>query len=310
MQEDVNAIYSTGFFANVTVTPEDTPLGVRITFTIEPNPVLSGVVVKTLPEGEGARVLPQSEVNNIFSGSYGEILNLQDFQANVQQLNTWYKNNGYDLAQVVGAPTIEDDGNVTLLVAEGVIEDINVRFFDEEGDELEKGKTRPFIVTREVKLHGGDVFNRNTAQRDLNRVFGLGIFEDIKFSFSPGQDPSKVVVNIDVVEGNTGSVAAGAGVSSASGLFGTISYQQQNLGGNNQTVGGEIQLGTRELLFDARFSDPWIAGDPNRTSYTVNGFRRRSISLIFDNGEQEVELENGDRPRVVRSGVELAFPVP
>jgi len=175
---------------------------------------------------------------------------------------------------------------------------------------LEKGKTRPFIITREVQLQGGDVFNRKTAQRDLNRVFGLGIFEDIKFSFSPGQDPSKVVVNIDITEGNTGSVAAGAGVSSASGLFGTISYQQQNLGGNDQTLGGEVQLGTRELLFNARFSDPWIAGDPHRTSYTVNGFRRRSISLIFDNGDEEVELPNGDRPRVVRTGGGVSFSRP
>ncbi len=310
LQEDVNAIYSTGFFANVTVTPEDTPLGVRITFTVESNPVLSGVVVKTLPEGEGAGVLPQSQIDNIFSGGYGKILNLRDFQANVKELNAWYKNNGYDLAQVVGAPSIEEDGIVTLLVAEGVIEDIQVRFFDEEGDKLEKGKTRPFIITREVQLQGGDVFNRKTAQRDLNRVFGLGIFEDIKFSFSPGQDPSKVVVNIDITEGNTGSVAAGAGVSSASGLFGTISYQQQNLGGNDQTLGGEVQLGTRELLFNARFSDPWIAGDPHRTSYTVNGFRRRSISLIFDNGDEEVELPNGDRPRVVRTGGGVSFSRP
>jgi len=45
-------------------------------------------------------------------------------------------------------------------------------------------------------------------------------------------------------------------------LFGTVSYQQQNLGGNNQNLGAELQIGQRELLFDVRFTDPWIAGDP------------------------------------------------
>ena len=309
LQEDVNAIYATGFFANVTVTPEDTPLGVRITFDLEPNPVLSKVVIDTIPSSEKENVLPPEVIEEIFSDRYGETLNLSDLQADIKDLNEWYKENGYDLAQVVGSPEVSEDGTVTLIVAEGLIEDVQVRFFDEEGETVE-GKTRDFIVTREVELKPGDIFNRNTAQNDLQRVFGLGLFEDVRLSFSPGEDPSKVVVNVDVVESNSGSLAAGAGVSSASGLFGTVSYQQQNLGGNNQRLGAEFQLGTRELLFDARFTDPWIGGDPFRTSYTVNGFRRRSISLIFDGGENEVELPNGDRPRVVRTGGGINFSRP
>jgi outer membrane protein insertion porin family len=201
-------------------------------------------------------------------------------------------------------------------VAEGVVEDIRVRFLNKEGeatneqDEPVRGRTRDFIITREVQLKPGDVFNRQTAQNDLRRVFGLGIFDDVRLSFAPGTDPRKVVVVVDVIEKNTGSLAAGAGISSASGLFGSVSYQQQNLGGNNQTLGAELQAGVRELLFDASFTDPWIAGDPYRTSYTVSVFRRRSISLIFDGGTEEVELPNGDRPRVRRTGGGISFTRP
>ena len=118
------------------------------------------------------------------------------------------------------------------------------------------------------------------------------------------------MLNVD--ERNSGSVAAGFGASSAGGLFGTLSYQQQNLGGNNQILGGELQVGERELLFDARFTDPWIAGDPYRTSYTVNAFRRRSISLIFDTDDDEnIEVgDDGDRPRVRRLGGGVNFTRP
>lgn len=310
LQQDVNEIFATGFFSNVTVVPEDTPLGVRITYQVEPNPILRDVVIQTIPQGEGERVLPESVVDEIFGEQYGDILNLVELQGDIQELNEWYRENGYDLAQVVDAPDepgeISQDGVVTLVVAEGVIENVRVRFFDEEDEEVD-GRTRDFIVTREIELESGEVFNRETAQRDLQRVFGLGLFEDARLSFAPGDDPSQVVVNVDVVERNTGSVAAGAGISSASGFFGTISYQEQNLGGNNQDLSAELQVGTRELLFDLRFTDPWIAGDPYRTSYTVNAFRRRSISLIFDGGEEEVELPNGDRPRVVRTGGGITF---
>ena len=317
LQEDVNAIYATGFFQDVQVTPADTPLGVRITFVVQPNPILNEVTVETVPADAETRVLPPEIVEETFSDSYGQILNLRELQEEIKQLNQWYSENGYELAQVVGSPQVSPNGTVTLMVAEGVIEDINVRFFDEE-NEPKEGKTRDFIVTREIELESGDVFKRDTAQRDLQRVFGLGIFEDARFSFSPGTDPSKVIVNVDLVEGSTGSIAAGAGISSSSGLFGTVSYQQQNLGGNNQTLGAEFQLGERELLFDVSFSDPWIAGDPYRTSYTVNAFRRRSISLVFNGDDNDIEVINTDddddddfdSPRVVRTGGGINFSRP
>ncbi len=312
LQEDINAIFATGFFRNVSVTPEDTPLGVRITFVVEQNPILQKVEVDTLTGEDTERVLPETVVQEIFEENYGEILNLRELQEGVQSINQWYSDNGYDLAQVVGSPQVGQDGIVTLNIAEGVIEDIQVRYFDEEDEELEEGRTRPFIVTREVQLKPGNVFNSRTAQRDLQRVFGLGLFEDVRLSFAPGNDPSKVIVTVDVVEDNAGSIAAGAGVSSNSGIFGTLSYQQQNIGGNNQTLSTEIQLGTRELLFDVGFTDPWIGEDPKRTSYTVNAFRRRSISLVFDGDDTEdIETEDGnDSPRVTRTGAGISFARP
>lgn len=307
LQEDINAIYATGFFANVRVTPEDTPLGVRVTFAVDPNPVLQRVEIQTVPPTEKPRVLPDQVIEETFKDQYGRILNLRDLQEGIKRINEWYSQNGYDLAQVIEAPKVSEDGTVTLVIAEGVIEDIQVRYFDEE-DEPTEGNTRPYIVTREIELKPGDVFNRNTAQRDLQRVFGLGIFEDARLSFSPGKDPRQVVVNVDIVEGNTGSLAAGAGISSNSGFFGTVSYQEQNLGGNNQTLGAELQLGEREFLFDVSFTDPWIGGDPYRTSYTINAFRRRSISLVFDGDDSRLTTEDGDdSPRVVRTGGGITF---
>jgi outer membrane protein insertion porin family len=311
LQEDVNAVYATGFFSNVQVTPEDTALGVRITFSVQPNPVLNKVAIETTPEGQKS-VLPPEIIDKTFKDQYGKILNLRDLQRGIKDLNKWYSDNGYDLAQVVGSPQVAEDGTVTLNVAEGVIEKIQPRFFNED-QETTKGRTREFIITREIEQKPGDVFNRKTAQRDLQRVFGLGIFEDAKLTFSPGEDPSKVVVNVDVVESSTGSLGAGAGYSSSSGLFGTVSYKQRNLGGNNQTLGAEVQVGTeqQELLFDLNFTDPWIANDPYRTSYTLNAFRRRSISLVFDGDGEDVETADGeDSPRVVRTGGGINFSRP
>lgn len=318
LQEDINAVFATGFFSNVRAQPEDTPLGVRVSFVVQPNPVLRDVEIEANAGTGVPSVLSAKAVDDIFREQYGSILNLRRLQESIKRLNKLYQDQGYVLAQVVDTQVAEN-GNVTLQVAEGVVEDIQVNFRNKEGEETNdegepiKGRTRPFIITRELELKPGQVFNRNTVQRDLQRVYGLGLFEDVNVSLNPGQDPRKVTVVVNVDERNSGSIAAGAGFSSASGLFGTVSYQQQNLGGNNQKLGAEVQIGQRERLFDFSFTDPWIAGDPYRTSYTVNVFQRRSISLIFsgNNDDDDIELVGtNDRPRVRRLGGAVNFTRP
>jgi outer membrane protein insertion porin family len=324
LQEDINAIFATGFFSNVQALPSDTPLGVRVTFVVQSNPPLQSVQIESADpavvgsaietlEYEGEQLPTQEVVDRIFVNQYGQTANLRGLQAGIEELNQVYRDNGYVLAQVIDAPEITPDGVARLTVAEGVIEDIEIRFLnrdgeavDEEGEPI-RGRTRPFIITREFESEPGQVFNQNQIQRDLQRAFGLGIFEDLNIALNPGQDPSKVDVIVNVTERRTGSLAASVGVSSASGIFGAVSLQEQNLGGNNQRINAEVQVGQRDLLFDLSFTDPWIATDPYRTSYTVNAFGRQSISLIFDGGEEDVDLPNGDRPRVRRFGGGISF---
>lgn len=310
LQADINAIFQTGVFANVRAVPEDTPLGVRVTFVVQPNPVLRQVQV------QGNQVLPPQVISTIFSPQYGRILNLNDFQTSIERLNQWYKDNGYVLAQVVGSPRVAEDGTVTLEVAEGVIENIQVRFLNREGQPTEengnpvRGRTREFIITREFETKPGEVFNQQRIQADLQRVFNLNIFDDVRVSLNPGQDPRRVDVVVNVTERRTGQLNFGGGFSSASGLFGSVGFEERNLGGNNQTLSADVQVGQRDLLFNLGFTDPWIATDPYRTSYSVNLFRRESTSLIFIGGDNEVELENGDRPRVTRLGGGVTFARP
>ncbi|MBR8839781.1 MAG: BamA/TamA family outer membrane protein [Stigonema ocellatum SAG 48.90 = DSM 106950] len=325
LQEDINSVFATGFFSNVQALPEDTPLGVRVSFVVRPNPVLTKVQVQANPGTNVSSVLPNTGVNEIFRNQYGKILNLRDLQEGIKQLTKRYQDQGYVLANVIGSPQVSDNGVVTLQVAEGVVENIRVRFRNKQGQETnQKGqpiraRTRTYIITRELQLKPGQIFNRNTIQKDLQRVYGLGLFEDVNVSLDPGTDPSKVDVVVNVVERNSGSIGAGAGISSASGIFGTVSYQQNNLNGRNQKLGAEIQVGQLDtFLFDLRFTDPWIAGDPYRTSYTADIFRRQSISLIFDGPKTNIATYdpknpntiNGDRPRIVRLGGGVNFTRP
>ncbi len=311
LQQDINSIFATGFFADVDARPEDTDLGVRVTFVVQPNPVLTDVRV------QGNEVLPQTIVDEIFDEQKGEIINLIDFQEGILELNQWYQDQGYVLAQVVAAPQVSPQGVVTLEVAEGVIESIEVRYINDLGQAVDDegnpvlGRTRPFIITREFETEPGEVFNQARIEQDFQRVFGLGIFEDVVPGLEPAEDnPREVKVIVNVSERNTGSVAAGLGFNFTGDLFGTVSFRQDNFGGNNQKFSAEAQLSTRELLFDLSFTDPWIAGDPFRTSYTATAFARSANNLNFEDGPNPIDLPNGDQVRIRRLGTGITFSRP
>ncbi|MBD2080072.1 BamA/TamA family outer membrane protein [Leptolyngbya sp. FACHB-17] len=314
LQNDINAVFATGFFSTVRATPADTPLGVRVTFEVAANPVLRSVQL------EGSKVVPPEEVNRIFSPQYGKITNFRELQTGIQELTKFYQDRGFVLAQVINAqqPQVNPDGTVILQVAEGEIERIQVRFINKEGNAQDakgnpiRGRTREYIITRELELKPGSVFNRTVLERDFQRLFGLGLFEDLRPSLDVGEDRRKVVLVVNAVERNTGNIGLAGGFSSASGLFGSVSYGQQNVGGNNQKLSAEVQIGQRDQQYELSFTDPWIGGDPFRTSYTLSVFRRRTISLIFDGGDPEVRLPNVDRdlPRINRTGGGISFARP
>ena len=314
LEQNLNAIKALGAFSAVEIVPEDTAKGVRLSFLVTPYGNLSQVQIRTLPANSSS-VLKQADIDSLFQPQYGKKLNAVELQAAIKQLNQLYQKQGYNLAQVVDVEELGADGKLTLVIAEGLIEDVQVRFINKEGalvDDQKKpitGTTRPFIVTREAELKPGKIFNRNTAEKDLRRIYGLGLFDDVRVSFAPGSDPAKVVLQLNVIERKTASILAGGGISSTSGLFGSVSYNQLNIGGNAQKLGAEIQIGTRsDVLFDVNFTDPWIATDPNRTSYTANIFQRRSTSLVFDGGKTPTYIPNTtDIPRIRRQGGGITF---
>lgn len=316
LEQNLNAIKALGAFSAVEIIPEDTAKGVRLSFLVTPYGTLSQVQIRTLP-ATSSTVIKQADVDSLFQSQYGKQLNAVDLQAAIKQLNQLYQQQGYNLAQVVDVEELGADGKLTLVIAEGLIEDVQVRFLNKEGslvDDKQKpitGNTRPFIVTREAELKPGKIFNRNTAEKDLRRIYGLGIFDDVRVSFAPGTDPAKVVLQFNVIERKTSSIIAGGGISSTNGLFGSISYNQLNVGGNAQKLGAELQVGTRDLLYDLNFSDPWIATDPNRTSYNANVFQRRSLSLVYGGGTTPTFVPGTtDTPTIFRQGGGITFSRP
>jgi outer membrane protein insertion porin family len=314
LEQDLKAVKALGDFATVQIIPEDTAKGVKVSILVKPYGTLKQVQIRTLP-ANGDSILTAVKIDQIFQPQYGKRLNAIELKAAIEKLDRLYQQQGYSLAQVVDVEELNPDGKLTLIIAEGSIEAVRVRFLNKKGESIDENKqpftgtTRPFVITREAELKPGKVFNQNTAQTDLRRIYGLGIFEDVRLSFAPGSDPAKVVISFDVIETKNISALPSFGYGSRDGFFGNLSFSHLNLGGNNQKLNAQAQFGSQNSTsFDLSLTDPWIATDPHRTAYTVSAFQRRSLSSIFEGGKTPLFIPNTtDPPRILRQGGGITF---
>ena len=248
LQEDISSIFATGYFADVQARPEDTDVGVRVTFSIKPNPILTRVDTQT--DSGRTSVLSENKVDEIFGEQYGSILNLIDFQDGVLEIKEWYRSQGYVLANVTSAPQISDEGVATLVITEGVIESIEVRYIDSDGNNLdEEGETQPFIIFREFESQLGNIFQQDRIQEALEKVSDLNIFSDIRLSLDPGdKDPRKFKAVFNVTEGNTGVVNVAVEFNFDNEISSSVSYTEENYAGRAQKISISTNFGQESGL--------------------------------------------------------------
>ena len=298
LQTDLSAIYASGWFSDVRIQPVDSPLGVRLLVVVVANPVLQQVKLDPAD-----LKLPEQVVKDTFAADYGKTLNLNTLQTRMQELQRWYADQGYSLARITGPSRVSPEGVVELLVRQGTVEGVEVQFLNKEGSatndkgEPIRGKTKPWVVTREVSLRPGQVFNRRELEEDIKRIYGTGLFSDVKVTLKPvPAEPGKVVIVLGIVEQSSGSLSGGLGYSQSQGAFGQIQLNDSNLFGRAWDLGTNISYGQYGGLGDVTFTDPWIKDNKYRTSFRARFFFSREVPQLFqsENSSFTYQLQNFD----------------
>ena len=114
LQNDLNAIQSTGWFSDVRIVPENGALGVRVIVQVEPFPPLTSVELNPVSEE-----LPTTVLEETFASDYGRTLNLNDLQQRMKTLQNWFAAEGYSLARITGPERVSPDGVVSLKLTQG-----------------------------------------------------------------------------------------------------------------------------------------------------------------------------------------------
>ncbi len=283
LNQDLNAIYASGWFSGVKINSQDGPLGVRLIVNVVPNPILKKVELKPINS-----VISNEYLDDIFNNYYGTTLNLNELQNKIGLIKKRYEKEGYSLARIIGPDRISENGVVTLKVYEGIISDVKIRFPDSDGEflidgKLRKGKTKDWVIKRELKSQPGSIFNRKILEADIGRLYATSLFDDIKVSLGPdNSNPGQVIIFLDLSEQRTGSLTGGLGYSNSSGIFASIGLQETNALGRAWSTNINLNFGEYSTTYNFSLTDPWIKGDKHKTSFRTNVFLSRNYPREFN----------------------------
>jgi len=289
LEKDLKAVYASGWFSGVKIESQDGLLGVRLIVKVVPNPILTKVNLN--PKNT---IIPITYVNNIFAKDYGTTLNLNELQNRINLIKKWYEEKGYSLSRISGPDRISGDGVISLNINEGIVSEIELRFIGSDGEsnvdgKPRIGKTKDWVIKRELKTIPGSIFNRKILEADIKRLYATSLFDDVRVSLAPdNKNPEKVIIILDLSEQKSGSLTGGLGFSNSSGIFAQIGLQENNALGRAWTTSLNLNFGEHSTTSNASFTDPWIKGDKYKTSFRTNVFLSRDYP-------QEFRSENNGR---------------
>lgn len=130
--------------------------------------------------------------------------------------------------------------------------DLTIERIDVRGN----AKTRDHVIRRELKLADGAPFNAVLVSRDRDRVLRLGFFKSVEIKPSPGSDPRKVVLTVEVVEQETAEIGYGIGYSTSEGVVADIGVTDTNFLGLGDSARLKVAGSLSRLEAEASYTRP------------------------------------------------------
>jgi outer membrane protein insertion porin family len=253
-EADRLSILNLGFFASAQyqITPDlNDPSKIDVVFVVVENRVVTGFRI------EGNSLIKSDAIIAALVSQKGAVLNSQNVAKDSKAIQDLYRQQGY--AALVSDVRQEDDGTTVFVIQEGKVSRIEISGLKKTNESIVRG----LIATKK-----GDPFNEKKLQKDLNRIYDTGFFEDVTYKINDDPDhPGALIITIVVKEKRTGQLSLGVGFDNRSKISGYVSLGDNNFRGTGRSISGEVQLGSIQS-FQVSMGDPFVG--KNNASYNVS----------------------------------------
>lgn len=247
-------VLSLGFFASAQyqITPDlNDPSKIDVVFVVVENRVVTGFRI------EGNSLIKSDAIIAALVSQKGGVLNSQNVAKDSKAIQDLYRQEGY--AALVSDVRQEDDGTTVFVIQEGRVSRIEISGLKKTNESIVRG----LIATKK-----GDPFNEKKLQKDLNRIYDTGFFDDVTYKINDDPDhPGALIITIVVKEKRTGQLSLGVGFDNRSKISGYVSVGDNNFRGTGRSLSGEIQLGSIQS-YQVSMGNPFVG--KNNASYNVS----------------------------------------
>jgi outer membrane protein insertion porin family len=183
---------------------------------------------------------------------------------------------GYPFAKVV--PRSTRDASAQRIDVAFTIEQ-GARTYVERIDIHGNIRTRGYVIRREFDIGEGDAYNKGLIDRAERRLKNLNYFKSIKITNKPGSAPDRVVLDVDLVEQQTGDFSVSGGYSTVDGLLAEVKVGDSNFLGTGDTVKASVTYGQFTQGVDLSASEPYFLG--TKVSAGVDFFAKATYANSY-----------------------------
>ena len=217
---------------------------------------------------------PLQKIYEKFAGGYYSPFKIKKM---LEEIDRVIEYNDLQFIEHAVKEEIEDDTiNIVFNIFEGkkdLIERINIT-----GNNV----TNEDVIRGELIVDEGDPFIPLKLEKSIAKIKSRGIFKDVTYKVENGTKDNLRIINIDVEEGATGEISAGAGIGTSGGTI-VFSVKENNWLGEGKTIAFEADIDEESLVGTFRYSDPNYNFLGNSINYSLSSESNDKPDLGYEN---------------------------
>jgi outer membrane protein insertion porin family len=187
----------------------------------------------------------------------GSPFSQEQIDASVEKMTLALSAQGHASMEVRAIP-VRDAASHTIGIGFSI--DQGPRVYVERIDIVGNTKTKDFVIRRQLRIDEGDAVNAFLLERGRARVQALGFFKSVALKRAAGSAPDKLILTVEVVEGDTRSLDYGVGYSLQERISGDIALTEHNLFGNGQQLSVKFVGSALRMQGEVGFTEPRLLG--------------------------------------------------
>ena len=170
------------------------------------------------------------------------------------------------------------------------------RIFVERIDIEGNSTTLDRVIRNQFRTVEGDPLNPREIEESARRIRALGFFQNVSVDTRPGSTPAQRIVDVDVVEGPTGTLTFGANFNTDTGASLLASYRQNNFQGRGQRLDFDLSTAESNRRLNFSFTEPNLLGRDLRGTFDLSYGTTDNENALYDT-------------EVFRLSPQISFPV-